>query len=1060
MASFGKRDRDNPGGGLISSREPKTFTREPRFSSRQPEVGSPYRDSIGAKAYLKDYEDKLASGARGADSSSKIGGSSSISGQERSNPWQYARQQAHDAHKTAMGNMQKGGSVKNRAKWKIISIIATGGIGLGAIFGPGAIAALGVEQFSNLIDQRFGSNLHALTERRMNRIMLNRINDSRRVPGLKGLCGGPVKVACRYGGMSNRAIRNFSARTGATIHEGSGISNLLPGRSSIDSITLKSGETLSAQDFYDRLLANTPEGQELRSMMRDAMKPKIAVWFNAKMTALFHALGIDKAGGFIKENTTDKIKEKIKARQKAQLSSTQTKGLANDSTGDEAADERTRAANAAAEKSVSGLANGTSIETPSGTQPISPTSLSDATGALDNISSPAGVFSMAGKAVNILGITDMACTALNTISAVGNVAKMLGAQQLARYSATISSSRDGWKAGVATAVGFWDGLVRTFFGTDPDTGKNAFQSAGFAMLTPGNFFDPTETAQFRTGSGWPGKLLDFKNTIDHYTTLAGHSACSFVQNPITRIGGAIIGIAASIFTGGGFPATQIAGGLALGYIISTVISFIIPLAAKTIAGDLVPDDIQGQSAGNAFTSGGGVLNGLNANMQGASVMTKAQAESFDQSVVQPYLAEVQADDRAQAGLFDLGDPYSLTGSVLTGWLPYISDNALSTIMNFGSLAANPLGLIGNVLSPKASAASSTDDYYSVCTDDDYQKLDIAVDPFCNPVYGIPDNNLINMNPDDVMLWMLGKSSQMSEQYIPSSNTAGPSYAVVNTTPYIDDVGNAIGLYKDFQDNCADNIGPFSSDVNENTAGLIKNPDCRMSSGHYPSMFYEYSIDDSVNQMLDCNLDEVSGACYGDSSTETATETAPPSSSIAGQQCSDAKDCAQKVLNNPNITFVSANGKTDLENVVNKGSTPSVCASQGNIVIDPTLLDSLLQLSTKYAILINNFNKGHGCNAFQHPKGKAMDINGIKVLATGQSTAWGNLRYDNATSNAVVNQFANDFITAVGGRNGLKAGIGQNKDANGAACMAWNITATAPHYVFSDTCNHLHLDVAP
>jgi len=973
MALLGKRGQDNPSNGLISSREPKTFAREPKSFSREPKVSSPYRDSIGAKAYLKDYEDKLAGEAKGADSSKNV------PDRERANPWQYARQEARDARKTAMGNIQKGGSVKNRAKWKIISIIATGGIGVGAIFAPGAIAGFGIEQFANMIDQKFGSNLHALSTRRMNKMFLNRINDNKRVPSLKGMCG-TVKVACRYGGMSNRAMKNFQERTGATINKGRGISGLIPGRSSIDTITYK-GETMDAQTFYDRLMSNDARGQELRSMMQNAMKPKIAVWFNAKMTRLFSFLGIDKAGGFIKEKTTDKIKEKIKARQKAQLGSVDPKSL-QENTNDKAANEKAQQANQNARNSVGGISDGKTFNG----QTINPTNATEARNALSHLGSlssgPGAVVSSIGKTLSVTGMADNACMALNTISAVGYISKMLGSQQLIRFTTTMLSARDGWKAGAATSEGFWDGLTRILFGKDPNSGKNAFESAGYAIMT-GQIFDPTETMEFRTGGGFVGWLVNLKDTILSFIP-GGSSACKIIQNPITRIGSLAVGIIASVFTFGGFDVGNAVANGALSMIIAAVISFMIPLAGNILTGNLVPDGIQGQAAGNATTSGAGALYGQNANAQGLSVMTKDQAVAFDKDVTQPYLAETQADDRAQAGLFDLGDPYSLTGSILSGWLPYISDNALSTVMNFGSLAANPLGLIGKALSPKANAATAAD-YYNVCADDDYASMNIATDPFCNPVYGIPDNNLTNMNPDDVMLWMLGKSSQMSEQYIPSSNVAGPSSPVTNTTAYIDNDGNPQGLYKDYVDHCAENTYPFG-DPNENDADYIKSPDCRINSGHYPSMFYMYDFDDSTYQMMDCTLDEESGSCYGDQGSDTTNST-PSTGGGSATVIGSSSELASQILalNNDGTIRIMPGPKQELT------VTASGSALSNGVTLSPILLafivDAVTTLKSQNGITmqinaiagpINTYSPGTGhSSGSKHYQGLAVDFQCIQ-----------------------------------------------------------------------------------
>jgi hypothetical protein len=68
--------------------------------------------------------------------------------------------------------------------------------------------------------------------------------------------------------------------------------------------------------------------KELRRVLRQATKPRIVSWFGKKMNGLFKKLGVDKAGGFIKEKTVDKIKEKINSRQKGTKADLSTKAMA------------------------------------------------------------------------------------------------------------------------------------------------------------------------------------------------------------------------------------------------------------------------------------------------------------------------------------------------------------------------------------------------------------------------------------------------------------------------------------------------------------------------------------------------------------------------------------------------------------------------------------------------------------------------------------------------------------------------------------------------------------
>ncbi len=164
------------------------------------------------------------------------------------------------------------------------------------------------------------------------------------------------------------------------------------------------------------------------------------------------------------------------------------------------------------------------------------------------------------------------------------------------------SSRDGWKAGDSTSNGFWEGLIRILFGTD-DSGKNAFDSFGYGM-TSGTFWgDPTDTVQFRTGGGFVGWLVDLKNKLVSVIP-GGDGACGVIQNPFVRIGGMVLGIVATFFSGGTVGGFNVAANIALSFAISTAMSFIVPIAGKILTNDLITGDEMGGTAGNAITSAG------------------------------------------------------------------------------------------------------------------------------------------------------------------------------------------------------------------------------------------------------------------------------------------------------------------------------------------------------------------------------------------------------------------------------------------------------------------------
>jgi hypothetical protein len=347
------------------------------------------------------------------------------------------------------------------------------------------------------------------------------------------------------------------------------------------------------------------------------------------------------------------------------------------------------------------------------------------------------VASGAWKSVAITGYIDTACTILNIISAMGYISKALGSEQLIRFVQTFQSSFDGLRAGQGTAAGF-QALGEMLFTPDKETGKSAFESYGYSMMSGNGLGDALDTMAFRTGGGFVGTLVDIKNMISDAvpgSRDAVRAVCGVVQNFFFRAGSFVVGIIAGVASGSVTIDATIVGNGLLQLGLSLVLSFMMPIVTDMMTGDLVGADTKGEAAGNALTSGGGALYAQAANKTGLSTMTKDQAVNFAQNVAGPYLAEVQADERAASSPLDITNPYSLSGSMASGLLPYLSNSPLRTLANLASLAANPFG----VFSTSASASAyGKEDYYGVCGDDDYADMNIAADPFCNPVYGLSE----------------------------------------------------------------------------------------------------------------------------------------------------------------------------------------------------------------------------------------------------------------------------------------------------------------------------------
>ena len=238
-------------------------------------------------------------------------------------------------------------------------------------------------------------------------------------------------------------------------------------------------------------------------------------------------------------------------------------------------------------------------------------------------------------------------------------------------------------------------------------------------------------------------------------------------------------------------------------------------------------------------------------------------------------------------------------------------------------------------------------------------------------------------------------------------------------------------------------------ADELTWDLVNNQDA------FYSRLYQSGADTSVlKTVYDCAIFDTSvrgalGAQYGytDDNSINSSTSAPAASTTIPQ--GTAIELAQQIISSPNISFQTSQEKTDFQEIVNTGKQTGC----GGTDISPRLLGTILALSQKYALVIGVLDNGHACNSGYHPKGMAVDLNGIKPLSgnlpdTGRTIDW------SAAEQPTIRQFYTDAIQALSAGGGGE--LGQ------IACFAQGtapLVNPAPGVtIFSDSCDHVHMDV--
>jgi len=193
----------------------------------------------------------------------------------------------------------------------------------------------------------------------------------------------------------------------------------------------------------------------------------------------------------------------------------------------------------------------------------------------------------------------------------------------------------------------------------------------------------------------------------------------------------------------------------------------------------------------------------------------------------------------------------------------------------------------------------------------------------------------------------------------------------------------------------------------------------------------------------------------DTTSTTQTDAAAGSgdlSLVSGDTMSLAKQIMDKA-NDPNgsIKFQTPANKSAFQRVVDTGHA----ANCGGPAISSKLLGVILTLSKSYKLVLGVFVDGHDCDSGNHPKGAAVDINGVNPLNGGSGGTGNQLHFESA-SMPIIREFyqrAGEVLAASGG-----GGLGQYGTYDGRQCFAGTLPPKVQGVAyFPDSCTHLHMD---
>lgn len=706
----------------------------------------------------------------------------------------------------------------------IFALILGGGAGLTMLGSP----ALLIVHFKEIMFEKFNTQLASM-DARTTRVMSAKITST-----TSGHCGATITIRCKFTSMSDRQVAQFKD---AGIEVESNKTTAIRGRTVPESFKFN-GKTILAKDFNTEIIKN----QDFKSAVKKGYNPRFATTTGRAWDWVAKKMGLSKKPPFGEGDTDDERAKKLQDTVKNGATSEQLKPYTEEEKKNKTPEE-IKAREAAI------------IEQAKIQADVDSGARSGAVALEDAGKLTSGAADAVGKIFKVTAVADTGCQAYNAIKAVGYAAKTVRAVQLARYALTFLSVADMIKAGKANPedVAYIGGILTevTYDATSAAQRvkkASATDSAGFKYAAYGDtsgFKSNSFVSQFMAGGGLTGDLINFSNTA---ATLAGggdpknaKAVCATLANPWVQAGSLVGGIAL-MFTGVGTVAqiTKAAASAIPGVALQIGLA-VLPDLLKDIVAGSVTDGIKGQDSGDAVASGTGSMLGTVANANGNASMTKADALAYT-NLQNETLAKYAEEDRQTLSPLDPTNKNTFMGSIVSTILPYTTNLATPSAM-LGSTGTFLSNSFANLI-PKTNALTTEQHKQALdtCTDPDYQEMDIATDPFCNVIYGIPPQYL-NKDPIAVI------------------NELGDA----NIDPT---TGEPKGEYETFIERCILRGEPLGSDKDEAEGD---GSDCKINDSN--ANYYVHYLDSNINDGIDNGYDT------GSSDSSTSDSTAENSGNV-------------------------------------------------------------------------------------------------------------------------------------------------------------------------------------
>ncbi|MDO4870543.1 MAG: hypothetical protein Q3996_00375 [Candidatus Saccharibacteria bacterium] len=338
-----------------------------------------------------------------------------------------------------------------------------------------------------------------------------------------------------------------------------------------------------------------------------------------------------------------------------------------------------------------------------------------------------------------------ACGAYQNSIFLQDYAKTKQASQQAKFALNLAIESDKIKAGVATpeAVEYYGNRLTKTFQTVKNDGtiiktKAATDSIGYKYAAYGDAVIPDDnTERYILGATPTTNQLISDTNQQHCNS---QSQTSFLSNFFANILNFLNPFKLNLSTNFDNNSSR-------------------KLTENTLAAMSnrhVDSETAGEDFGNAAAAGFGAFLGRNAARGGSGVLTKRQAVAFLNEQDKRLAMQAKIDQK-NLNPFDTSSKYTFLGSIVYHNLSLLSQ--VSSLLTFSANFLKSVNYSLATINPISQATSSTKTYNSLsnCQDSTYAKLnqyltngeEIALDVFCNPVYGTSTTHL-NLSTEEVI----------------------------------------------------------------------------------------------------------------------------------------------------------------------------------------------------------------------------------------------------------------------------------------------------------------------